>query len=47
MLILSLSFFVFGQYLKNGLMESIQIWHVVVTSFEGAPYFKVALNSHI
>ena len=41
------SFFVSGQYLKNGLMDSIQIWHVVVTSFESMPYFKVALNSHV
>ena len=28
-------------------MDSIQIWHVVVTSFEGVPYFKVTLNSLI
>ena len=34
------------QYLKNGLMDSIQIWHVVVTSFEGVTYLKVTLNSH-
>ena len=26
-------------------MDSIQIWHVVVTSFEGVPYFRVTLNS--
>ena len=30
----------------NGLMDLIQIWHVVVTSFQGVPYFKVTLNSH-
>ena len=36
-----------GQYLKNGLMDSIQIWHVVVTTFEGVLYCKVTLNSHV
>ena len=36
-----------GQYLKNGLTDSIQIWHVVVTGFQGVPYFKVTLNSHV
>ena len=35
------------EYLKNGLMNSIQIWHVVITCFEGVPYFKVTLTSHI
>ena len=28
-------------------MDSIQIWHVVVSSFEGVSYFKVTLNSHV
>ena len=28
-------------------MDSIQIWHMVVTSFEGVPYFKVTLNSYV
>ena len=46
-MILSLIFFVIGRYLKNGLMESVQILHVIVTSFEGVPYFKVTLNSHV
>ena len=27
-------------------MDSIQIWHVVVTGFQGVPFFKVTLNSH-
>ena len=27
--------------------DLIQIWPVVVTSFEGVPYFKVALNSYV
>ena len=36
----SLSFFISGQYLKNVLMDSIQIWHVIVTSFEGVPYLR-------
>ena len=36
-----------GQYLKNRLMDSIQICHVVVTSFQGMLYFKVTLNSHV
>ena len=35
------------QYLKNGLTDSIQIWHVVVTGFQGVPYFKVTLTSHV
>ena len=46
-LISSLIFFVFEQYLKNELTDSIQIWHVVVTGFQGVPYFKVTLNSHV
>ena len=45
--ILRLRFFVSRQYLKNGLMDSIQICHVVVTSFQGVPYFKVTLNSRV
>ena len=28
-------------------MDSIQIWHVVVTGFQDVPYFKVTLNSHV
>ena len=28
-------------------MDSIQICHVVVTGFQGVPYFKVTLNSHV
>ena len=28
-------------------MDSIQIWHVLVTNFRGVPYFKVTLNSHV
>ena len=28
-------------------MDSIQIWHVLVTGFQGVPYFKVTLNSHV
>ena len=28
-------------------MDSIQIWHVLVTGFRGVPYFKVTLNSHV
>ena len=27
--------------------DSIQIWHVVVTGFQGVRYFKVTLNSHV
>ena len=46
-LILSLRFVVSGQYLKNHLKDSIQISHVVVTSFHHVPYFKVTLNSHV
>ena len=40
-------FFVSRQYLKNGLMVSIQVCHVAVTGFQGVPYFKVTLNSHV
>ena len=29
-----------SQYLKIGLTDSIQIWHVVVTGFQGVPYFN-------
>ena len=28
-------------------MESIQIRHVIVTSFKGLPYLKVTLNSRV
>ena len=40
------------EYLKNGLSDLIQIWHVDVTGPggvlypQGVPYFKVTLNSH-
>ena len=34
------------QYLKNGMMDEIQIWHVDVTGTQGVPCFKVILNSH-
>ena len=35
-----------GQYLKNGLSDLIQIWHVDVTGPEGVLYGLVILNSH-
>ena len=35
-----------GQYLKNGLSDLIQIWHVDVTGPEGVLYSFVTLNSH-
>ena len=35
-----------GQYLKNGLSDFIQIWHVNVTDPEGVLYSFVTLNSH-
>ena len=28
-------------------MDSIQIWHVLLTGFQDVPYFKVTLNSHL
>ena len=28
-------------------MDSIQIYHMVVTGFQGVPYFKVTLNWHV
>ena len=34
-----------SQYLKNGMMDEIQIWHVDVTGTQGVPCFKVTLNS--
>ena len=34
------------QYLKNGISDLIQIWHVDVTSPEGVLYSFVTLNSH-
>ena len=45
--ILRLRFFISRKYLKNGLMDSIQICHVVVTGFQGVHYFKVTLNSQV
>ena len=38
--------FYFGQYLKNGLSDLIQIWHVDVTSPAGVLYSFLTLNSH-
>ena len=35
-----------GQYLKNGLSDFIQMWHVDVTGPGGVLYSFVALNSH-
>ena len=35
-----------SQYLKNGLSDLIQIWHVDVTGTEGVLYSFVTLNSH-
>ena len=35
-----------GQYLKNGLSDLLQIWHVDVTGPEGVLYSFVTLNSH-
>ena len=35
-----------GQYLKNGLLDLIQIWHVDVTAPQGVLYSLVTLNSH-
>ena len=35
-----------GQYLKNGLSDLIQIWHVDVTAYQGVLYSLVTLNSH-
>ena len=35
-----------GQYLKNGLSDLIQIWHVDVTGLEGVLYSLVTLKSH-
>ena len=46
-LILILSLSISRQYLKSRLMDSIQIWHVVVTGIQGVFYFKVTLNSHV
>ena len=40
------SHFLPRQYLKNGMMDEIQIWHVDVTGTQGVPGFKVTLNSH-
>ena len=46
-LILIFDLSVLTQYLENGLTDSIQIWHVVVTGVQGVSYFKVTLNSHV
>ena len=35
-----------GQYLKNGLSDLIQIWHMDVTGPGGVLYSFVTLNSH-
>ena len=35
-----------GQYLKNGLSDLIQIWHVDVTGHGGVLSSFVTLNSH-
>ena len=35
-----------GQYLKNGLSDLIQIWHVDVTGPGGVLYSFVTLNSY-
>ena len=35
-----------GQYLKTGMSDLIQIWHVDVTVPEGVLYSFVTLNSH-
>ena len=43
----SLSHFLPRQYLKNGMMDEIQIWHVVVTGDQGVSYSKVTLNSNV
>ena len=40
------SHFLSRQYLKNGMMDEIQIWHVDVTGTQCVPYFKATLNSH-
>ena len=36
-----------GCGLWASLVLFVQIWHVVVTGFQGVPYFKVTLNSHV
>ena len=46
-LILILGLSVLTHYLENGLTDSIQIWHVVVTGIEGVSYFKVTSNFHV
>ena len=35
-----------GQYLKNGLSDLIQIWHVGVTAPQGVLYSLLTLNSN-
>ena len=39
--------FYFRTVSQKLLTDSIQIVHVVVTGFQGVPYFKVTLNSHV
>ena len=46
-LILILSVSVSRQFLQNGLTDSIQIWHLVVTGIQGVSYSKVTINSHV
>ena len=35
-----------GQYLKNGLSDLIQIWHLDVTNPQGVLYSLLTVNSH-
>ena len=44
-IVFTLTFQTVSLGLTNGLTNSIQIWHVVVTGFQGVPCFKVTLNS--
>ena len=41
----SLPHFIFRVYLKNGMMDKLQIWHVHVIGPQDVPYCKVILNS--
>ena len=41
----SLAHFLSREYLKNGMKDLIQTWHVHVTGPQGVPYFKVTLIS--
>ena len=38
---------IFSNTEKNGLTNSIQIWHVVIIGFQSVRYLKVTLNSHV